>query len=327
MRTVARSSPIWQRRPPAMRKITVLPMPMLTSKGYPPSLGFDGSCRSLSPLEQRSCTLVSAGTCAHVWSTFSRRRESSTSLRSRNGKKIAHPTSWKPSGYMGSYCTPRWYYLQGELTSPTWRPCWPFSITVLLYHTPLQGILKSIYGGGDSSSPAPTCPGPSKNPASPQSTMHILMPAQGSESPSQLGPNGACGNLSMDGNPRGGTYSGLKPSASSSSSWPYATSPREGSTSWYMGTTAVSSKDGGSGRAQINPPTTSSVVFSNCQRVAIEQYTRNMSLASRTPPMALPGVATHPSTSYSVASPYPMKSALLSSTSDPTKLVKGAMCK
>ena len=148
-----------------------------------------------------------------------------------------------------------------------------------------------------------------------------------SGSPSQLGPNGTRGDLSTDGNPRGGTYNGLKPLASSSLSWPYVTSPREGSTSWYMGTTVASSKDGGSGRAQINPPTKSSVVFSNCQRIAIEQYTRNMSLASRTLPMTLPGVATHPSTSYSVASPYPMKSTLLSSTSDPTELVKGAMHK
>ena len=127
-------------------------------------------------------------------------------------------TSSTPSVYTENYFTQLGFSLQGEPTSPTWRPCSPSSIMVLSYHTPLHGIMQSIYGGGRANSLTPTYPDPSENPAAPPNTMPTLMPAQDSGSQSRSGADGARGVSLPDGGPRAGTYNGRRPSASSSSS-------------------------------------------------------------------------------------------------------------
>ena len=176
-RTAAQSSLIWLMPPPIQQRTTDSPTQMLTLTSSPRTLESDGNPPSLSPSGQRSRTLASAGTYVHAWSTFSRRRESSTWRQSWNGRRSACTTSWTPNGCMESCSMPRWSYLQGEPTSPTWRPCWPSSIIVHSYHTPLHATLQLIYSGGDSSSPALTYQGPSTNPIPPPTTVPTPMPA------------------------------------------------------------------------------------------------------------------------------------------------------
>ena len=87
------------------------------------------------------------------------------------------------------------------------------------------------------------------------------------------------------------------------------------------------SKAGGSDPVPTNPPTASSVVFSNCQRIVIGLYTQNTSLVHKTLLMDPQGAATLPPTSYLTTSPSLTKSGHLSLTSNLSELMKGAMVK
>jgi hypothetical protein len=187
-----------------------------------------------------------------------------------NGKKCACTTSLTPSGCMESYCMLRWSFQQGEPTSPTWRPCWPLSITVLSFCTPLHETPHLTSSGGDYSSTAQPFQGPSQSRASRSTTVPTPMLAQESELQSRSALGGARGGSPQDGNPRVETSNEKKLLALNYLSLAYACSHSKESMSSYMGTTAGLSKAGGKGRVPTDPPTMSSIASSSLRKITIE---------------------------------------------------------
>jgi hypothetical protein len=181
MRTATQCSEIWQKRPPEPLRTSTSPMPTPTSTKSQHASEYGGNPRNLSPLGLRSHTLASAGIYVHARSTFWTRRGPNTWLPLRNGRRSAHTTSWTPRGCTESYSMPCWSYLQGELTSPAWRPCLPHSIMVLSFRTHPHRTPHSTSDGGNSSSAIQASQGLSHSPAAQLTTGHSRMPALGLE--------------------------------------------------------------------------------------------------------------------------------------------------
>jgi hypothetical protein len=322
MRTAVQCSEIWQKRPPEPLRTSTSPMPTPTSTKSQHASEYGGNPRNLSPSGLRSHTLASAGIYVHARSTSWTRRGPNTWLPLRNGRRSAHTTSWTPRGCMESYSTPRWSYLQGELTSPAWRPCLPHSIMVLSFHTHPHGTPHSTSNGGNSSSAIQASQGLSCSPAAQLTTGHSRMPALGSELQSRLALGGVRGGWPLDGSLRGETSNGPKQSVSNYLSSAYARHHMRESTSWSTGITMASSRDGGKDAAPINPPTVYSDASSSYRKITTGLYTQNTYQVHRTPQTPLQGANTPPATSYLDTSLSPLKSGLSLLTSDPGELAR-----
>ena len=318
---------IWPALGPDPWKTRILPIPTRTSTKSLHAWGYDGSHPNQSPLGLRYHTLASGGIFIHERFTSWMRREQSTWWPLRNGRRSACTISSTHRGCTESYCTPHWSSLQGELTSPTWRPCLPLSTTVLSFLTPLHGTPLSTSGGGSNSSAAQPFQGPSQNPATQLTSMHIPTPAQGLVLQSLSAPNGAHGASPQDGSPKAGTSNERKPSASSYLSSAYARLQWTESTYSSMGTTGVSSKAGGNHPVPTSPPTMYSDTSSNYQKIAVGLYTRGTSQVQKTLQMPPPEATTPCAASYLTTSQFPPRSGPSSLMSDPSQLARQAALK
>ncbi|KAJ7671363.1 hypothetical protein DFH06DRAFT_1037072, partial [Mycena polygramma] len=146
-------------------------------------------------------------------------------------------------------------------TSPTWRPCFASSTTVLSCLIKPQDTQTRISFGGSSSYRTLPCPDLSQVHARLSMSMPIPMPARVSASPSSLGHGGAPGASPAIGSQSSGTLAGPRLSASSSS--PARLPPLQATylhTSTFTATTKVWSKGGGTAAAQTGKSTTYSAV-------------------------------------------------------------------
>ena len=127
-------------------------------------------------------------TLSHTWVLFGtslltqwkypQKRNANTSRRLRNGRR-SHSIPWlKYKNSTENYSTPPWLYQQDECTSPTWRPCSPFSTISLSCHTPHPTICLTISTGGPSSSNPQPFPDPSQ-------ALHPLRTLTPSQMPAQ----------------------------------------------------------------------------------------------------------------------------------------------
>jgi hypothetical protein len=247
MKIAAQRSRTWWMLRPDPWKTCTSPMPAQTSTRSPRAWESGGNHPSQCPSELRYRTSASCGTCVHEQSTCWMRKGRNTWRPSQNGKKRTRTTSLTPSGCTESYCTLRWSFQQGKPTSPTWRPCWPLSITVLSFCTPLHETPNLTSSGGDYSSTAQPFQGPSQSRASRLTTVPTLMLAWESELQSRSALGGVRGGSPQDGNPRVETSNGQKLSALNYLSLAYARLHLKESMSSYMGTTVGLSKAGGKG--------------------------------------------------------------------------------
>ena len=288
--------------------------------------GSDGNRQSQSRSGTKFRTWTSAGTCICAQSTCSRKRGSGIWRPSWSGKRGARTTSWIPKGCTENCSTSHWSSLQGELTSPTWRPYWAHSITVLSSHIPPHATPQTTFDGGSNSSASQTSQGQSQNPNPLLTTAPTQMQVRVSVWPSQSAPNGGHGSSSQGGNPRDETSNGLKPLASSCWSLAYVPFLARASTSQSMGTTGELLRDGGRDRVPTDPLTASSAISLTLRNIAVGLYTQNTSPAHRILPMHPPEGTTLRLTSSLIPSQSLMKSNLSSSTStNPGDLVRGAM--
>jgi hypothetical protein len=248
--------------PTLQRNVSSLTL-MPTSTTSPCASESTGNPQNQSRSALRFLTSAFAETCAHAQSTCLKRRRSSTWQPSWSGRASARTTSSRPRSYTGCFFTPRWSSLQGELTSPAWRPCWPLSATIFSYRTPHPGTLQAIFNGGSSSSAIPRSQDPSQSPGSPPTTKPTPTPVLDLEWQSQSAPSGGRGGSPQDGNPKEGTSSGPRPLVSSYLSLVYAHCRARASTSQYMGTTETSSRDGRKDPATTSLPTASSAASSS----------------------------------------------------------------
>ena len=199
----------------------------------------------LSLMGLLSHILALSGTSTSVWSPFQRKRSSSISTQSRNGRESQHTHWLRYRSYTVRYYMLPWLLLPDAHTLPIWKPCFQDSITVLLCHTPHPTILLKTSNGGQNASNAQPSPEASLAHYLLQTSTLSQMPAQVSVSASQSETNGAPGAYSQAGNPMGGILAGPKPSDSSSSVSSSYHPAAVALTSRFMGTTKELSKDGG----------------------------------------------------------------------------------
>ena len=259
--------------PPAIRNS---PTQMQTSMSYWHASESGGKPPSRYHSEWRCPTWVSTGTCAPNWCIFQTRRKPSTWQPSQTGRASERTTSWKRSSSTASLYTQLWSSQPDVCTSQTWRPCWPPSITVLSFHTPLPKIPLTIWPGGGANSGAQTSSSPSQGPIPSPNTEHTQTPVLASAWLSQWVSDGECGSWRPGGDPRGETFSGPKPLALSSSPSVYTLCQAKVTTSSCAGTIEESSKASGKGAAPTSPPIMFSDTSSSSQRTVISWYRQDM---------------------------------------------------
>lgn len=231
----------------------------------------------------------------------------------------SQPTPWTMSvGFMESSYTPAWYNLQGELTSPGWRPCSDFTTIVLSSRSPLPESSAGISAGGGSFSKSQTFRGPFLVHMSFLTSAPSPMPVPRSESVSQLGTVGELGGSFRAGSLTTGTLDGWKPSDSSSSSAPSLHPALLAATSRFSGTTRVLSRDGGQAGAATILPTIFSSASTSSSVMQISRYTQDMFPAKLTLPTVPHGAYSPPNpVSFRPFASLP-KSSVSSSISTPT---------
>ena len=218
---------------------------------------FCGKCPRPSHSDPLSHILASFGTSTRAQWPFQRRRNSSTSTRSKNGRRNRHMPWQRCKNYMVSYCTLPWSSVPDTHTLPIWKPCFQVSLTVLSCHIPHPAILLTTSNGGQNVSSAQPSPETSLAQYLLQTSMHSRTPAQVSVLASRSGTNGAPGAYFQAGSPMDEISDGPKLLDSSSSPFLSCHPVAATLTSKFMGTTRESSKDGGKDAVRISKQTLS----------------------------------------------------------------------
>ena len=137
MKTAPCSSGTWPMSPHAPQRTGNSHMLTSTSTAFQITWVSNGKPPSQFHLGRKSPTWVSNGTCNRESYTYPIKRKPGIWQSSPNGGRSASMIFAKRRGYTENFCMQRWSSLQGELTSPAWRPCLPLSITVHSTHIPL----------------------------------------------------------------------------------------------------------------------------------------------------------------------------------------------
>lgn len=308
-------------------KTSTLPMLTPTLTKFWSISEYGGNPPNQPPSKQRSHISVSAGTYVHAWSICWTRKKSNTWAPLQNGRRSICITSSTPKDYMGSCSMLCWSSLQGEPTSPAWRPCLPHSTTVLSFCTHPHGTPHLTFNGGNNSSATQASQGPSCHPATQLTTGCSQTRALGLGLQSQLDPGGMHGGSPLGGSPREETSSGLRQLASSCLSLAYACHHTKESMLWSTGTTMGLLRDGGRDPVPTNPLTGYSNTSLSYWKLATGLYTQSMFQVRKTPLMPPQGDNTPPATSYSGTLLSLLRSSPSSSMFDPSELARKAALK
>ena len=254
------------------KPIMISPMQMQTSTDSHLCWASNGRAPRRFPSARRCPTWASDGTCTHRWCTYQMERRPSIWQQSRSGKRNTHTTSSKHKNSMESYRMLLWLSQRDMLISQTWRPCSPPSIVVLSFHTHPLEVTKMTLPGGNPNSGTQVLPLPSLAPSPSLNAEHSQMQALVLAWQSRWACNGKHGSGCLAGNPRGGTSSGPRPLASSSSQSAFSHYRARATMSSFTGTTGESLRDGGKGAVPTGPPTMFSDASSSFRRIVAEQY-------------------------------------------------------
>ncbi|KAJ7820876.1 hypothetical protein B0H14DRAFT_2832963 [Mycena olivaceomarginata] len=266
-----------------------------------PYSGHHGPCTRTFSSPATSRTSVLYGICSHV-------KKLNTLKPLWNGTVTQHTPLLKFKDCTESCYTPAWLSLQGDLTSPIWRPCsGPFT-TILSSQGLPPAALRAIYSGGSRSlgdlSWEETSPGLASLLISARS--RTLARALASESSS--GAAGGHGGFYQAGSAMEGISGGLRPSDLSSSFGPSSLPVQRRPTSRFMEITRVSSKAGGMDAAVTTQPTVFSAGSTDLPMTPGVPSTHVTSLALSTPPMPPRGESTRPAVSFYRPLPFPTSS-------------------
>ena len=189
---------------------------MQTSITYLMNSGYHGSTPRPYPSVMLFHIWALFGISQHAQSRSPWRRSANIVVQLRTGRRN-HNTPWQRCrSSMASCSTPPWWCQPGEHTSPTWRPCSPFSTIVLSCHTPHPTTHLMILFGGPNSSTLKPCLDPSQAQLPSKTWTLSQMPAQALALPLPSARIGRHGNYSQVGRLRGETSGGQKQLASSS---------------------------------------------------------------------------------------------------------------
>jgi len=257
---------------------------MTSQKGW----AYLGKFPRASPLDLWSLTSVSFGTSTRALWQSQRRKNSSTLVRLRNGRKNPHMHWQRYKGFTVSYSMSPWSVLPGVHTLPAWKPCFQASITVLSCHTPHPAAhLMTLNGGRSSFIPCPS-QGTSLDQFPSQISTPSQMPALVSVSASQLATTGMPGVCYQAGKPMGKISAGPRLSdlsSSPSSSYHPAVAAL---TSRFTETTKEWLKDGGKAVAGTNKQISYSGASTPPLRLKDAPSTPDMSPARTTRPTSHP---------------------------------------
>ncbi|KAH9926232.1 uncharacterized protein B0H18DRAFT_908353, partial [Fomitopsis serialis] len=235
---------IWQPRPfdlPRTRDTRVV-WQTLTQSLRP--WGFPGKSKRTSLSHTSSPSQALCGTWKHSRSPSHPQRPKSTDRQSATGSRRER-TLWRRSkSYMVSSSTPRWWSLQGDVTSLNWNPCWASSTTVLSCLVPLLEELPRTWTGGTLPSRSNPSPDPSQPPSQSRDWRPTPTQAPGPELQLSSETGGEHGPFGRAGTETGETSAGRKQSASNSWYVAYSPSPVSRNACAFSETTQVWSMAG-----------------------------------------------------------------------------------
>lgn len=144
------------------------------------------------------------------------RKEGQISPHNPRMANVEDPPWWKYKNYMESCYTPPWLTLMDDHTSPAWKPCLEFSMTILTFHGPHPDKSLLTLTGGPLNSPNQPSEEVSQQHTRFTTSLLSWMQAQARVSQLSLEQDGGCGDSSQDGTRTAGTSGGLRQWASNS---------------------------------------------------------------------------------------------------------------
>ena len=122
---------------------------------YPTNWVYPGNAPRILTSVRPFPSLASSGILKKGQSHCDRKRRTNIFSRSRSGKSRGH-THWERSrNFMGNCVMPPWLTQMEDPTSPTWKPCSGYFMTVLTFHAPHPGNFPTTSIGGQPNSPNP----------------------------------------------------------------------------------------------------------------------------------------------------------------------------
>ncbi|KAJ7449617.1 hypothetical protein FB451DRAFT_1287469 [Mycena latifolia] len=276
-----------------------------------------GRCTRTFRLVLRSLISASYGICTPGPCPLPLRKKLNTLTRSRSGTPALPTLLARSKDCTENYSTPAWQSLQGDLTSPTWRPCSRSSTTVLSCQGLPPAALQAIFSGGRTSSSDLSWGDPSPDRASLLISARSRTLARASVSRLSSGITGGPGGSYQVGTETGGTSGGPRPLVSNSSFGPFSVHARRAPISRSMETIKVSSRGGGTRAVETSQQMVSSAAYTSSVTRRRAPSTPAMLLAPSTQPTILLGGSTLPVDSYSPPSSFPTNSAHSSSITMP----------